>query len=105
MRRLLLPIGATFALRLRHYQRRGLRVRFEARHLHCRQRGRRKQQKSKFGHMISVPDVISNRARDEQISVRPECGSVQIAFAIYFCRNAARHRVCSWPIQANLSTA
>jgi hypothetical protein len=37
------PIRADFALlRLRHHQRRGLRLRSEARHLHRRHGGRRK---------------------------------------------------------------
>jgi hypothetical protein len=52
-------IGADFALRLRHHERRGLRMRSGACHLQRRQRGRCKQQETKFGHVISGPGVNS----------------------------------------------
>jgi hypothetical protein len=75
-------------------------MRWRACQLHRRQGGRRKQQESKFGHVISVPSVNSVGARDEQIRVRPECGGVQTVASIYFRRNDARLRARSWLIQA-----
>ena len=96
VRGLLRPtIGADFALRLRHHERGGLCVQWRACHLHRRQGGRRKQEETKFGHVISFPSVISVRARDEQTSVRPECGGVQTGGSIYFCRKGADERACS----------
>jgi hypothetical protein len=56
VRGLLRPsIRADFALRLRHHERSGLRLRSGACHLHRRQSGRRKQHKAKFSHVISFP--------------------------------------------------
>jgi hypothetical protein len=103
--RLWLAIRADFVLRLRHNQRRGLRMRRRAYELHCRKSRRSEQRETKFCHDdLSPRKILTTRFGDQRISVRPDCGGLRRRTCFYFWIYKARKQPRSLRIQGIIRT-
>jgi len=116
-RRLGFSVGAQFFLgSLRHNERRGLRMRCEGCELRHGQSRRGKQHDAKFCHDVLDPrkNLAARlagksgfrrtfRRVDQRLIVRPDCGGLQNANAIYFDSITGCMRSCSLRIQTMLS--
>jgi hypothetical protein len=110
LRRLLgFPVRTHF-LSLRNDDRCRLRVRWGGHQLHGRQCGRGKQRDSQVCHVLwilgkflkkaVVGMVVKSSQRDEQTSVRPDCGGFLTGTRNYFQRCAVSTRRCSRSIHS-----